>query len=282
MMATMTRRTVVLLCALVIQAVAAFGAPPDSSAQRAPGMGSVIISDAHSFLHIAGSVLTSPVRWDRDDWLTLGAVGGGIAASALMDNEGRALMQRNRSRFNTNFTNYTVKYGDGLNMLLVSAGGYAAGLVLHSDWLRETAVLTGSSILIAGTISTVTKVLVGRARPFLAKGHGFFKPLTFSDEAYFSFPSGHSIVAFAVSGTLAERLQNVWASVALYTLAAGTAYARMYTDDHWFSDVVTGAAISVAVSRSVVRLYEGDEECRRDAGLRVVPGPGGITVAWFF
>jgi len=245
-------------------------------------MGSVIVSDAHSFLHITGSVLTSPVRWERNDWLTFGAVGGGIAASALLDNEGRTLMQRNHSRFNTNLTNYTVQYGDGLNMLLVSAGGYAAGLVFRCDWLRETAMLTGSSILIAGTVSTVTKVLVGRARPFMGKGHGFFKPLTFSDEAYFSFPSGHSIVAFAVSGVLAERIQNIWASVGLYSLATGTAYARMYTDDHWFSDVVAGAAISVAISRSVVRLYEGDEECRRDTGLRFVPGPGGITVAWFF
>jgi membrane-associated phospholipid phosphatase len=266
----------------MIQSVAVFAAPPDTSAQCAPGMGSVIVSDAHSFVHIAGRVLTSPVRWERDDWLTFGAVGGGIAASSLLDKEGRTLMQRNRSRFNTNLTNYTVQYGDGLNMLLVSAGGYAAGLVFHNEWLRETAMLAGSSILIAGTVSTLTKVLVGRARPYLEKGHGFFKPLTISDESYFSFPSGHSIVAFAVSGVLAERIQNVWASVALYSLAAGTAYARVYADDHWFSDVVAGAAISVAISRSVVRTYEGDEECRRDTGLRVLPGPGGITVSWFF
>ena len=242
----------------------------------------MIVSNAHSFVHIAGRVLTSPARWDRDDWLTFGAVGGGIAASALLDNDGRTLMQRNQSRFNTNLTNYTIQYGDGLNMLVASAGGYAAGLFFWNDWLRETAMLTGSSILIAGTVSTLTKVLVGRGRPYLGKGHGFFRPLTISDESYFSFPSGHSAIAFSLSAVLAQRINNLWASVALYSLAAGTAYARMYADDHWFSDVVEGATISVAISRSVVGLYEGREECQAETGLRIVPGPGGITVARFF
>jgi hypothetical protein len=68
-------------------------------------------------------------------------------------------------------------------MLIASAGGYAAGLFFRNDWLRETAMLTGSSILIAGTVSTLTKVLVGRGRPYLGKGHGFFRPLTISDES---------------------------------------------------------------------------------------------------
>jgi hypothetical protein len=56
----------------------------------------------------------------------------------------------------------------------------------------------------------------------------------------------------------------------------------MCADDPWFSDVVEGAAISVAISGSVVGLYEGREECQAETGLRIVTGPGGITVAWFF
>jgi membrane-associated phospholipid phosphatase len=63
-------------------------------------------------------------------------------------------------------------------------------------------------------------------------------------------------------------------------MAAGTAYARSYTDHHWFSDVVAGAAISVPVSRSLVRYYENDHQ--EESGLSVVPGINGVTLLWKF
>jgi membrane-associated phospholipid phosphatase len=271
-----------VVCIAVLCANKACAAPPDSLVQRRSHPENVLECDGRAFLHITGEIFSAPAHWKGSQWLTFGGIGGGIAGSALLDNDASSLVHRNRSRFNDNLTNYTVQYGDGLNMLLVSAGGYVAGLACKSSWLRETSLLTGSSIVIAGTISTITKVIVGRARPYTGRGHGFFKPFTFNDESFFSFPSGHAVVAFAVSGVLSERINNLWASIGLYTLAAGTAYARVYTDHHWFSDVVAGAALSIAVSGSVVRIYEGRSSCERDTGLRLVPAPDGITLAWVF
>ena len=136
--------------------------------------------------------------------------------------------------------------------------------------------------MIAASISTVTKIVVGRARPYTGKGHMTFRPFSFPVENFASFPSGHTIVAFAFSGALAERIGNTWASVGLYGLAAACGVSRMYTDEHWVSDVVFGAVISVSVSRSLVRWFEHGGEPSDDLGLRVVPGPGGIALVYTF
>ncbi len=106
------------------------------------------------------------------------------------------------------------------------------------------------------------KVLVGRARPYVGSHdpHAFGKgdPLALSSR-YESFPSGHATVAFALAGALTEEAGVHWpgrkrvvASVA-YAVAAGVAFARVYRDRHWASDVVGGAVVGTLVSRRVVR-----------------------------
>ena len=167
-------------------------------------------------------------------------------------------------------------------MIALSAGGYIAGLAFDERWLRETSFLAGSAILMAGAVSTVTKIVVGRARPYMDKGHMTFRPFTFPVENYASFPSGHTIVAFAFSGVLAERINNTWASIGLYGLAAGCGISRMYTDEHWISDVAFGAVISVSISHSLVRWFESGADSPRESGLRVLPGPQSITLVWTF
>ncbi|MEW6509714.1 MAG: phosphatase PAP2 family protein [Bacteroidota bacterium] len=210
-----------------------------------------------------------------------GAVGVGTGGAMFLDNDMRELMQRSQSGGADKISDISVEYGSGVNMLLLSAGGYAAGLIFEEDWLRETAMLSGSAILIAGVVSTVTKVVAGRARPYTGLGSGMWRPFSLKVD-YESFPSGHVIVAFAVSGVLAERIGNPWATVGLYGLAAATAWSRMYTDHHWFSDVILAAAISVSVSRSLVQWYEGESKGESDEGIGIVPMRGGIGLILVF
>ena len=239
-------------------------------------------SDGLKFLRGAGYVLSSPLRWKGGDWLTFGGAGTGTIAASGLDIDGRLLMQRNRTPHNEDLATAAEQYGVGLNMILLSAGGYVAGLAFDSRWVRQTSLLAGSAILIAATVSTVSKVVIGRARPYTGNGHMKFKPFSFPVEDYASFPSGHTIVAFAFSGVLAARLDNAWVSAGLYALAASCGLSRMYTDEHWFSDVVFGSVISISVSRSLVRWFEGGEGTGGDTGLRLIPGAGGITLVYSF
>jgi membrane-associated phospholipid phosphatase len=238
--------------------------------------------DGATVLEGAGYLFSAPIRWEGGDWLTFGISAALTVAAASLDNAGRTLMQKNQQPSCDRLEKIFVEYGSGLNMMILSAGGYAAGLAFGDDWLRETSMLTGSAIIVAGTISTVMKIAVGRARPYLNEGHLRFKPFYFPVEDYASFPSGHTIVAFAVSGVLAERIKNPWASIGLYAAATATALSRMYSDNHWFSDVVCGAMISIAISRSLVQWIESGKGSDGSSGVRLVPRGSSVALVWTF
>jgi membrane-associated phospholipid phosphatase len=251
------------------------------SAKRESAVG-IVESDGLRFLRGAGYIFSAPARWSGGDWMTLGVAGIGTAAMSTLDIDGRIFMQGRQTPGRSDLANAAQQYGSGLNMIALSAGGYVAGLAFDERWLRETSFLAGSAILMAGTVSTVTKIVVGRARPYMNRGHMTFRPFSFPVENFASFPSGHTIVAFAFSGVLAERIRNTWASIGLYGIAAACGISRMYTDEHWVSDVVFGAIISVSISHSLVSWFEsgGDSPC--GSGLRILPGPQSITLVWTF
>ena len=254
----------------------------DSTSASGPSAVAIMESDGLKFLKGAGYVLSAPVRWDGSDWLTFGGAGVGTAAVSGLDIDGRLFLQKHQTPGNNTLATAAEQYGNGFNMIALSAGGYIAGLAFDDRWIRETSFLAGSAILIAGSISTVTKVLVGRARPYTGRGHLSFKPFSLPLVDVASFPSGHTIVAFAFSGVLAERIKNTWASIGLYGLAAACGVSRMYTDEHWVSDVAFGAFLSVYVSHSLVRWFESSEDPSNQGGLRIVPGTQSLTLVWTF
>ncbi len=109
--------------------------------------------------------------------------------------------------------------------------------------LRRRAEALGLFAAVAGTgvLTTVLKVLVGRARPL---GEAIYEPL--GD----AFPSGHT------SGTAALGVFLVWlltrrsswrtqlrAAVAVTGVTSLVAASRVYLSVHWLSDVLGGAAL---------------------------------------
>jgi membrane-associated phospholipid phosphatase len=90
----------------------------------------------------------------------------------------------------------------------------------------------------------IVQWIVGRGRPFVGgRANAFnFAPFTGS-EAYFSFPSAHSITAFA----LAFAVAAIWprARVAMFAYAILIAITRLVLLAHHPSDVVAGALFGV-------------------------------------
>lgn len=233
-------------------------------------------SDAVEVFRVAGATATAPLHWDATSWMLAGGTVVATAGASLLDNGVHSMMLRNQGRFNDHISDVAVVYGDGKYMFSLAAGGYAIGLIAHGRWLRETSLMAFSAMALSGAFSSVLKAATGRSRPFTGEGNHFFRPGSFSQEGRQSFPSGHTVVAFSVSTVLSRRIGSPWATVGLYMLAGATAASRLYTADHWFSDVVFGAAAATAISWNVVTLFEQSEDTR----ISIVPTPAGVSLRY--
>ncbi len=66
-----------------------------------------------------------------------------------------------------------------------------------------------------------------------------------------SFPSGHTIGAFALFGFIALSLKNKILSSLCFVLALGVGISRIYLINHFLQDVLFGAAIGLLLSISM-------------------------------
>lgn len=127
----------------------------------------------------------------------------------------------------------------------LAAGSVAVGAV--ADGMRGA----GRGLAILGGVAAGTMAneginqLVGRSRPVWGEGAFTFDPLS----GHASFPSGHTSLAFSVAGGVDAVTDGWLPATAAYTVAGTAAFARLYDDKHWLSDVVVGAVLSATVSR---------------------------------
>ena len=117
------------------------------------------------------------------------------------------------------------------------------------------------SILLADILGGGIKLLAGRQRPFVDTKNPYNFQLWrgFSGDKYRSFPSGHTITAFAFASTVTRESQFWWPHSAWYvgTVFYGGAslvgLSRIFNNQHWASDVMAGAAIGTIVGLKVVK-----------------------------
>ena len=108
---------------------------------------------------------------------------------------------------------------------------------------------TGYSAVEAGAtafaVATGLKYVVGRARPTTGLGKKEFNWLT-RDDAYASFPSRHTMAAWAIATPFALEYDMPW----LYGVAALTNLSRIGSREHWVSDTVASSLIGYGIGLS--------------------------------
>jgi hypothetical protein len=238
------------------------------------------LKDAVHVLGGAGRVLTSPARWHGKDWAIFGSVLAGTLALSYLDEPFDDLMQRNRSRFADDLSELGIEYGEPRTVVVLTGGLYAVGLIADSDWLRESCVIASASLLSNGIIQSTTKVAAGRARPHVGLGHDVFDPFR-GEENYYSFFSGHTMVAMIMSHTFAKRIDHSVAKVALYSLGTVAGLARTYNCDHWLTDVVLGNALAIVSVNSAAKWLEAKKDGKTLGRLqwRVTPINRGVSLS---
>lgn len=135
------------------------------------------------------------------------------------------------------------KYSDSVDDVLQYAP-YASVFVLKAcgvescdDWKRLAVVTTASWVATAG-MGWIVKQSVKEWRP--------------DDSDQKSFPSGHSMIAFAGATALHKEFGKVspWISIAGYGMATFVAVDRVARDRHHWYDVVAGAGLGFAVTEA--------------------------------
>ncbi|MCC7438238.1 MAG: phosphatase PAP2 family protein [Armatimonadetes bacterium] len=236
-----------------------------------------IWSDTKAVFTEGLQIFSAPLRFGGTQWGIAGGVAAGTGLLMLADHEARELFAQKQDSLRNRLSEIGNYYGTLVPGLAVSSGLYAGGLVFDEPSVRRSGRRVFQAMLYAGTITTAAKMLIGRHRPFLNEGQYVFDGPSLKDE-YFSLPSGHSTVAFAISSTLAAEIDHPVATVALYSLATLTAASRIYSDRHWLSDTFLGAAIGTACGYGVVHLW--DEPASESSSWMILPTGNGLMVSW--
>lgn len=212
--------------------------------------------------------LSSRYLFTWKDGLLAGAfVGATIAIAPLDKSLAEDLQVKSRqqsSRLQRAATGFRVVALPG--SVIIGGSLYAVGRLTNSHRTADLG-LHGTEALIIGELTAATmKGFFGRQRPYVDTAE--FNPYKWhflggftSDDGQRSFPSGHSVAAFAAAAAAANEMSVWWPSLrwpvgaVMYGGAGMVGLSRMYNNRHWASDVIMGAAIGTFAGNKVVRYH---------------------------
>ena len=181
-------------------------------------------------------------------WWEVGAItAGGLLTIALID----APVQEwtadpdHGSATADDIANVAEYFGQAEVVVPVTGGLILVGLIAKKPGVLHAGYRVGASVVVAGVLTQVFKYSLGRVRPYNTSDQWDFQPFSGANAMW----SGHTATAFAFATALSQEIDRPWATVGLYTLATGTAWSRVYTNQHWVSDVLIGAVAGIASAK---------------------------------
>jgi len=186
--------------------------------------------------------------------IALLVVGAAIVAIAwrTADSPVAAWSERVQSDATEDLIRIANRLGGGMNPVMVVAFFLLAGVAYrHRRWI-EYAVAMAIAGLAAGIVGQIVKYVVGRARPELWLG-----PFTHARPSATSFPSGHTVGAFALGFVLVFASRNLPLRVLAILVAVAVGLSRILAFRHWTSDVLASALIGIAVAWATTRSVIG-------------------------
>jgi len=237
---------------------------------------------AKNFLLDQKDIWTSPFHMKRSDakwWLLFGTATGALIATDHWTS--RQLPNTNdQARFSVRVSNVGAAY----TVIPVAAAFYVGGVLTDNAKARETGLLGAEALVDGLVVFEVLKLATQRQRPLTDGGHGQFF------HSGDSFPSGHTMAAFALASVIAHEYRNKKVvPVIAYGLATLVGAARFSARKHFASDVVAAGAMGWFVGTYVFDTHQegsrGRSMLKAIAHPHVTPelqagGGYGISLAW--
>jgi membrane-associated phospholipid phosphatase len=172
---------------------------------------------------------------------------GGLSGLMLLDEPAQRFAQKHRSASGDDVARTLRHFGQPEVFGTVTLGLLGAGLIGGNDELTRAGGRLAVTLALAGATSTLAKVTLGRPRPNQSLDADGYAPFSGQE----AMPSGHTTIAFAMATALADDIHKTWASVGLYSLAAGVGWSRLNDNKHWLSDVAAGAVVGITSAKLV-------------------------------
>lgn len=116
---------------------------------------------------------------------------------------------------------------------------YTIGLLEKDPNIKKQAIYIGKTIMVSTFITIATKYTIKRERPFVT--YPFLDKQ--SDGGNYTFPSGHTSVAFATATALSIAKPKWYIIAPSFMWAGAVGYSRMHLGVHYPSDVLAGAIV---------------------------------------
>jgi hypothetical protein len=171
---------------------------------------------------------------------------------------------------------------------------YGVGRLGRWNTVTDVGLHMTESLVLTDVFSQVIRGPVGRVRPLESPDDAFKFQFGkgFTSFANRSFPSLHSASAFATAASLTAEIHErnstaAWvAGPLLYAAALIPGGTRLYLNQHWMSDVVSGAFVGTLFGVKVVDYAHSHRRSKLDRilmGSAISPdGHGGVLVSTSF
>lgn len=225
----------------------------------------------------------------RRDAVIAGAFVAGAIVATRFDSRLATWLQTRRSHENSFVHNTAAAFrflGEPAPEI-IGVALYGIGRAAHARPVAALGLHGLEAIVLATGFTGVVKLAAGRARPYVSQDHSpndFEFARGFKGHDYQSFPSGHATTAFAVASAVTAESKHFWPNheylvgTFMFTGAGLIGVSRLYHDQHWASDVITGAMIGTFSGFKVVEYdYRHPDNLldRLLLGARVAPDENG-------
>jgi hypothetical protein len=209
------------------------------------------------FINETSLFVKQPTKWIGSDWIKLGIIT--VAAIGVMPFDERITnsTQGEQRYYHSAFIEGGRIYGEWYSIGAVAGGFGIYGLLARDTAAKKISIELLQAGLYSELVTTVLKIMVGRARPVYTDNAFTYRPFTVVDFNFHSMPSGHTTSAFALSTVMSRHAHSTVLKILAYVPAGFTMFSRIYQHKHWLSDEIPAAAIGYFVGNWVVDLHEG-------------------------
>jgi membrane-associated phospholipid phosphatase len=199
------------------------------------------------------TVLRSSFQFARGHhWRPFLAVAGATAGLIALDPHDTPFFRSTTAfhGFNTAASGLNTEVG----MMLVPAALYVVSARRSDSYGKQTVFLAAEAVADVQIITLAMKMIDRRIRPSDVRDGNFtdtwFKAGVFDGK---SFPSGHTMTAFALADVFTERYkEHRWVPWVAYGLASVVGFSRLTLQSHFPSDVFAGGLLGVVIPHHVV------------------------------